>query len=174
MSFPAGSLNSIELFTGAGGLALGVARAGFRHVALVELNKTAVRSLNENRLRVMEMRDWPEDVAPINVDDFDFSPYARNVELIAAGAPCQPFSLGGKHQGDVDHRNLFPAVFKAVREVVPKAVIVENVKGLLRKSFSEYLQYIELQLAHPDVVLQEGEEWRSHKARLEGIATGCR
>jgi DNA (cytosine-5)-methyltransferase 1 len=164
---PPSQLTSIELFTGAGGLALGVARAGFKHLALVELNRNAVASINGNRSRVAEMRDWPEDVAPTDVTGFDFRPYAGGVNLLAAGAPCQPFSLGGKHRGDTDPRNLFPAVFKAVRELGPEAVIVENVKGLLRTSFREYFEYIKLQLTYPHLTLADGEDWREHRDRLE-------
>lgn len=162
-------LASIELFTGAGGLALGVAKAGFAHTALIELNRNAVASLNENRSRVPEMADWPHGIQPTDVHDFDFAPFRDRVALIAAGAPCQPFSLGGKHQGDEDKRNLFPAVFEAVRVVRPEAVVIENVKGLLRTTFKEYFDYITLRLGLPDVVPYADEDWRTHRDRLEEL-----
>jgi DNA (cytosine-5)-methyltransferase 1 len=161
---------SLELFTGAGGLALGVAKAGFKHLALVELNRNAVASLNANRRNVAEMSCWPENLVPTNVNDFDFRPYRDQVTLLAAGAPCQPFSLGGKHRGDTDERNLFPAVFRAVKVLRPQAVIIENVKGLLRRSFREYFEYIKLHLAFPTLEPQEDEDWRDHKSRLESVA----
>lgn len=162
-------LTSIELFTGAGGLALGVARAGFHHVALVELNPDAVDSLNENRKRIREMNGWPKEITPTNVRDVQFKQYKGAVTLIAAGAPCQPFSLGGKHRGHRDERNLFPDVFKATREVRPEAVIVENVRGLLRQSFREYFDYIKLHLSYPALPPDEEEDWRSHRDRLREI-----
>src|SRR5687768_14772968 len=108
---------SIELFTGAGGLALGVARAGFEHSAVVEWNHDACESLRRNADRVSEMKGWP--IFEGDVSDFDFRSHAGRTRLLAAGAPCQPFSLGGKHKGDGDARNMFPQVFRAVREAAP-------------------------------------------------------
>jgi DNA (cytosine-5)-methyltransferase 1 len=159
-------LTSIELFTGAGGLALGVAKAGFKHKAVVELNPHACASLNANRSRVALMSDWPT-VEPQNVRDFNFSEYSGAVSLIAAGAPCQPFSLGGKHRGHADERNLFPEVFRATREVLPPAVLIENVKGLLRSSFRPYFEYIKLALSLPELEPLAEEDWSDHEIRLK-------
>jgi DNA (cytosine-5)-methyltransferase 1 len=155
----------IELFTGAGGLALGVARAGFEHVALVEWDHDACETLRANMGRVEDMKHW--QLFEGDVRDFDFRPYADRVTLLAAGAPCQPFSLGGKHKGASDHRNMFPEVFRAVRELRPQAVLLENVKGLLREAFAPYLEYILLQLSKPDLPPKPREDWRSHKLRLQ-------
>ncbi len=148
---------SLELFCGAGGLALGVEVAGFEHLALVEFNKHACATIRRNR-------DWP--LFEMDVRGFDFRPYADRVDLLAAGAPCQPFSLGGRHRGDEDGRNMFPEVFKAIRATRPKAVIVENVKGLSRESFRPYLEYIQWQLRLPFVAPRKEEDWQDHKARL--------
>ena len=156
---------SIELFTGAGGLALGVARAGFDHAAVIEWNRAACDSLRRNAMRVSEMADWP--VFEGDVRNFDFRPYESQVRLIAAGAPCQPFSLGGKHRGDADERNMFPQVFRAVREIRPEIVIVENVKGLLRESFRPYFDYIIRQLRAPLLTCPRDSDWREHDALLE-------
>lgn len=164
MPFPATA--SIELFTGAGGLALGVARAGFNHLALVEWNKDACASLEANASRLAEMADWPRPIEPTDVRKYDFRAFADRATLIAAGAPCQPFSLGGKHRGHQDQRNLFPEVFRAVREVRPEAIVVENVKGLLRSTFADYFKYIELQLTLPELTPRTGEDWREHRKRL--------
>lgn len=150
-------MKSLELFCGAGGLALGLDAAGFDHVALVEFNKHAVETIRHNR-------DWP--LFETDVRDFDFKPYAESIDLLAAGAPCQPFSLGGRHRGDEDGRNMFPEVLKAVRAVRPKAVLVENVKGLTRESFRPYLEYIVWQLRLPFVGPRPGELWEEHRARL--------
>lgn len=163
-------MNSIELFTGAGGLALGVAKSGYHHLLLVERNKHAVSSLNSNRSSVEAMANWPL-VEPKDVADVTFSEYLGSVDLLAAGAPCQPFSLGGKHKGHADDRNLFPDVFRAIREMRPRAILVENVKGLLRSGFDEYFRYILAQARTPSLAPVEGEDWRVHADRLESWAS---
>jgi DNA (cytosine-5)-methyltransferase 1 len=150
-------MKSLELFCGAGGLALGLDDAGFEHVALVEFNKHACATIRRNR-------DWP--LLEMDVRQFDFEHCAENIDLLAAGAPCQPFSLGGRHRGDEDGRNMFPEVLRAIRGLRPKAVLVENVKGLTRESFRPYLEYIEWQLRAPFVAPKRGELWQDHKARL--------
>jgi DNA (cytosine-5)-methyltransferase 1 len=155
---------SLELFTGAGGLALGVAEAGFRHLAVVEYNRDACASLRENANRISAMSGW--NVHEGDARKFPFAEYADEVDLIAAGAPCQPFSLGGKHRGQADDRNLFPVVFDAVRRIRPRAVVIENVKGLLRTTFADYLEYIELQLRFPHNAPAPNEDWRDHMTRL--------
>ncbi len=157
-------LTSVELFTGAGGLALGVASVGFSHRAVVEWNPEACDSLRENARRLDSMRTWP--IHQGDVRDFDFSPYRDTIDLLAAGAPCQPFSLGGKHRGDADTRNLFPEVFRAVDEIQPRAVVIENVKGLLRTGFRDYFNYILLQLAFPDCRPKHEANWRGPFDRL--------
>lgn len=160
-------LTSFELFTGAGGLALGVAKSGFEHLGVCEWNRDACRSLRANGERIETMAGWP--VFEGDVRDVDFTPWADRVTLLAAGAPCQPFSLGGKHLGDTDHRNMFPEVFRAVRELRPKMVLVENVKGLLRTAFRPYFDYILLQLALPEVLAGTNEDWRDHSSRLRKL-----
>ncbi len=159
-------LRSIELFTGTGGLALGIARAGFVHDLLVDIDRHAVATLKDNRRRVREMENWNvlwEDVAWL-----DYEPHAGLVDLLAAGAPCQPFSLGGKHAGDQDSRNMFPQVLRAVRELRPRAILIENVRGLIRPSFRPYFDYVLRQLELPERVIREGEGWHTHGARLAG------
>ena len=157
-------LRSIELFTGTGGLALGIARAGFTHELLVDIDRHAVATLAENRRRVEEIRDWRvlcEDVSRLN-----YLPHADRIDLLAAGAPCQPFSLGGKHRGSNDARNMFPEVLRAVRELRPRAILIENVRGLIRPSFRPYFDYILRQLQLPELVALDHEVWTSHDARL--------
>ena len=168
--FHDGRYSAIELFAGAGGLALGTAKAGFRHAAVIEWDSNACASLRHNATRIAPMAEWP--IHEIDARRFDYSTIGDQISLIAAGAPCQPFSLGGKHRGDRDDRNLFPEVFRAVRELLPEAVVIENVKGLLRKSFSPYFEYILLQLRYPHVIPSAGESWQDHKMRLEKLATG--
>jgi DNA (cytosine-5)-methyltransferase 1 len=160
---------SIELFAGGGGLALGVHEAGFQHLLVNELDRRACETLRENVAEDFEAQSsdgrWPllaGDVAAI-----DWSPFAGRVDLLAGGAPCQPFSLGGRHRGEQDKRNLFPEVFRAMREVRPRAFLLENVRGLLRQSFRPYFDYILDQLRQPYLSPKRGESWERHKARLE-------
>lgn len=161
---PDAQLTCIELFAGAGGLAIGVAQAGFKHLAIVEWDRAACRTLRANASRHSYTKHWP--VSEIDVRDFDFRPYAGKVTLLAAGAPCQPFSLGGKHRGDEDPRNMFPEVVRAVRELQPEAFLLENVRGLTRDSFKPYFDYIKAQLRTPDAIKRPTETWRDHFARL--------
>ena len=159
-------MNALELFAGAGGLALGVSRAGFAHSAVVEWDKAACDSMRENKSLGREhFSDWP--IIEADVRDLHFSDFGQDIDLLAGGVPCQPWSLGGKHAGQNDARNLFPEMMRAVRETQPKAVLVENVKGLLRESFATYFEYITLGLSYPDVEPKQGEDWPRHLKRLE-------
>lgn len=158
-------MRSIELFTGAGGLALGTHRAGFHHLAVIERDHDSCDTLQLNRVRRHETCiDWL--IHEADVTTFDYTPYDRPIDVLAGGPPCQPFSLGGKHAGDTDKRNMFPAVFRAVRELRPRAFLFENVKGLTRESFQPYFEYIIEQLAFPYVTQLPGESWHRHKGRL--------
>jgi DNA (cytosine-5)-methyltransferase 1 len=164
-------MNCVELFTGAGGLALGVGRAGFKHAAVVEKDNDSCKTLLLNQKRgVAEFADWP--IHHQDVRDFDFKQIGPHIHLVAGGPPCQPFSLGGKHRGHRDERNLFPEAVRAVRELQPEAFLFENVKGLLRDSFATYFSYIVLQLKHPSLKSGSGEGWEDHLARLEKHETG--
>jgi DNA (cytosine-5)-methyltransferase 1 len=164
-------MNCVELFTGAGGLALGVSRAGFRHAAVVERDGDSCKTLLLNQRRgLADFADWP--IHHQDVRDFDFGRIRKHIHLVAGGPPCQPFSLGGKHRGYRDERNLFPEAVRAVRELQPEAFLFENVKGLLRDSFSKYFSYILLQLKHPLTQARSDESWEDHLARLEKHETG--
>jgi DNA (cytosine-5)-methyltransferase 1 len=162
-------LQSLELFTGAGGLAVGAHLAGFGHLALAEWDHRACETLRTNVAYDHDQEPvkgrWP--LREGDVKDVDWKPYAGQVDLLAAGAPCQPFSLGGVHRGDEDKRNLFPEVFRALREARPRAFLLENVRGLTRPTFAPYFTYILDQLASPFRVPRDDEDWRDHKARLE-------
>jgi len=159
-------MKSIELFSGTGGLALGLQQAGFDHVALFEWDKDSCENIKYNIASgYSDVRDWSvfqTDVRTVNYDN-----YTGKIQLVAGGPPCQPFSLGGKHQAYNDKRDMFPEAVRAVRETQPQAFIFENVKGLLRKSFSSYFEYILLQLQHPEVVKKETMTWEDHLALLE-------
>jgi len=164
-------MKSIELFAGAGGLALGVARAGFEHEVVLEWDRNACDTLRRNKSRSVDhVSSW--QIVEGDVKNYDFRQHAGNTEFIAGGPPCQPFSLGGKHLGQRDERNMFPHAIRAVREIAPKGFILENVKGLLRQGFSNYYSYIIHQLKFPEVTPCGDEDWIDHLARLEKLATG--
>jgi len=154
-------LNSLELFSGAGGLAKGIEIAGANHTAFVEWNSDACKTLRYNYS--------PEIVYETDVRHFDFQRFS-GVDLIAGGPPCQPFSVGGKAKGFDDERDMFPYAISAIRQLTPKAFIFENVKGLLRKSFAAYFNYIILQLTYPEVT-KETDDWKEHLSELEKIHT---
>lgn len=163
-------MQSVELFTGAGGLALGISRAGFKHLAVVERDEDSCETIRENQRRKMEdVQHWP--LFNSDVQHFNFDSIPESIALLAAGVPCQPFSIGGKHKGHADERNLFPQTIEAIRRVKPLAVVVENVRGLLRPSFSKYFGYIELMLTYPDIGRRQNEKWLDHLCRLERYHT---
>lgn len=158
-------MKTIELFAGAGGLALGTANAGFHHEAVLEWDHDACDTIRENQRRgVAPVVNWP--LHEVDVRKFDFR-MLEGIDLIAGGPPCQPFSIGGKHRGPNDKRNLFPEVVRAVRETLPKAILIENVRGLLRPAFAKFFEYVFLQLSFPEVLQRPDEDWRTHLARLE-------
>jgi len=103
------------------------------------------------------------------VKDFEYSAIKGEVDLLAGGPPCQPFSIGGKHKAHEDRRDMFPQVVRAVREPRPRAIMVENVKGLTRKTFANYFSYIVLQLSHPERIGRStARGWRSITRRAVG------
>jgi DNA (cytosine-5)-methyltransferase 1 len=164
-------MKSIELFTGAGGLALGLAGAGFQHLAVVERDEHSCATLRENQRRgVRDMSSWK--ISEREIQKFDFTGIPEDIELLAAGVPCQPFSIGGKHRGHEDERNMFPETVEAVRKLKPKAVLIENVRGLKRPSFAKYFGYIQLMVAYPEVRRKPKEDWTNHLSRLERYHTG--
>jgi DNA (cytosine-5)-methyltransferase 1 len=159
-------MTSVELFAGVGGLALGVSNAGFQHKAVVEWDADACATIRENQRRnIKPLSEWPLHEGDVRA--FDFGSLGEGVDLLAAGVPCQPWSLGGKHRGFQDERNLFPDTIAAIRTLKPKAVLIENVKGLLRQSFSKYFEYIKLMVRHPEVIRNPKESWMNHLSRLE-------
>ena len=159
-------MKSIELFAGAGGLGMGVSLAGFRPVEVVEWDTYCCDTLRENRDRGMELiSDWP--LTQGDVRDVDFSRHEGQVQLVTGGPPCQPFSIGGKHRAYNDARDMFPQAVRALREAKPKAFIFENVKGLTRQTFRNYVEYIRLQMIYPEVTIRASESWGDHLARLE-------
>jgi DNA (cytosine-5)-methyltransferase 1 len=131
-------LTVLELCAGAGGQALGFEQAGFDHVGLVELDSHACATLRHNRPQ------W--NVIEQDLNKFDASAFAGKLDVIAAGLPCPPFSKAGKQLGELDERNLFPAALEIIKTVQPRAVVIENVRGILDAVFEDYRKFIEVQL----------------------------
>jgi DNA (cytosine-5)-methyltransferase 1 len=151
-------MKSIELFSGAGGMALGLDQAGFESVALYEWNARACQALTHNR------PTW--NIHHCDVREIDFK-MCGNIDLVAGGPPCQPFSMGGKARGYDDHRDMFPQAVRAVRELQPSAFMFENVKGLMRSSFSNYVEFIRLQLTYPEFPVSVNVSWETNLNRLQ-------
>lgn len=132
-----GSLRSLEICAGAGGQALGLEMAGFEHAALIEIDEHACATLRLNRPQ------WT--VVHQDIRDFRAHQY-RGVDLLAGGVPCPPFSKAGFQLGQDDERDLFPEALRLVEECMPRAVMLENVRGLLDPQFEDYRAQINLRL----------------------------
>ncbi|HUB41472.1 MAG TPA: DNA cytosine methyltransferase [Streptosporangiaceae bacterium] len=123
-------LTVVEICAGAGGQALGLEQAGFSHAAAVEIDTDACETLRRNR-----GADWKiieADVAGIDGHGF------ADVDLFAGGVPCPPFSIAGRQLGDADERDLFPEALRLIAEIRPRAVLLENVRGLASARFDTY------------------------------------
>lgn len=162
---------SVELFAGGGGLAIGTELAGFHHLVVSELDGRACQTLRRNRgegldlfHQAAESAVWP--VIEGDCHQVDWTPWRGQVDLLAGGPPCQPFSLGGVHRGDSDPRNLFPEAARALAEMHPRAFCFENVRGLARPSFRPYLEYIVARLEYPHLRPRDDEFWEDHLRRL--------
>lgn len=177
---PALSGTSVELFSGAGGLALGLREAGFHHLLLNEFNNRACDSLRANAELLHTVGEAGVSaygttnkskgptipLVPTDIEKVDFSGLCGKVDVLAGGPPCQPFSLAGKALGDQDARNGFPWLFRAMREIRPRAILFESVPGLLRASFKPYFEYILRELGAPFVRRRKSEAWYEHDIRL--------
>lgn len=128
---------TLELCAGGGGQALGLELAGIEHVALVELDRSSCETLRSNR------PSWK--VINCDLKTFDGSEFA-GADIVSAGLPCPPFSVAGKQLGEHDERNLFPAMIGIVDRVRPKAVMIENVRGILGAVFEDYRKDVAEQL----------------------------
>lgn len=151
------NLTSIEVCAGAGGQALGLERAGFEHLACVEFDPHACNTLRLNR------PNWRVDEADLNSWTWDGS---SPVDLLAGGVPCPPFSAAGNQLGPEDERDLFPAFLRLVGEIKPRAVMIENVRGLLSPRFDDYRKFILDTLSELGYV----GEWKLFQAADFGVA----
>src|SRR5262249_16683300 len=138
---------SLEMCAGAGGQAIGLERAGFSHEGLIEIDKHACETLRMNRPQ------W--QVHQADLQTFDGRPF-NGIEPIAGGLACPPFSVAGKQLGKKDERNLFPTAIRLVDEIRPRAVMIENVRGILSTPFESYRRYIRAQMTK----LGYDSEWK--------------
>ena len=150
-------LRCVEICAGAGGQALGLEQAGFEPAALVENDRSCCDTLRLNR------PGW--NVIEADVREFDINGY-QNIDLIAGGVPCPPFSKAGRQLGKSDERDLFPEALRLVDECRPRAVMLENVRGFLDARFEDY----RCDLKHQLVKLGYIVDWRLLNASDFGVS----
>jgi len=179
-------VKSIELFSGCGVFALGLAQAGFNHESMIEWNSAAVRTAKHNVDRGIDrIGHWK--IVEADVRNLNWRTFPRDIDLLAGGPPCQPFSIGGKSRGEHDDRDMWPYAIAAVEAIRPKAFLFENVRGLTRPAFAAYLDNIVARLKggdreEPGAQLYEiavlrlnaadfGSAQKRHRVIISGIRT---
>lgn len=164
-------VRSVELFAGGGGLALGCHLAGFKPAKVAEWDRWACDTMRENQLVGYPLVDgW--SVSEGDVRDVEWSGLT-DIDLVSGGPPCQPFSMGGKARAADDRRDMFPATAEVIRQLQPRAFIVENVRGLTRPAFANYFAYIQARLRFPELAARPDEAWGDHYARLQSEQTSA-
>lgn len=160
----ASGLSVVEICAGAGGQSLGLHRAGFHHRLAVELDKSAASTLQHNLLR---LSGGEPDVRVGDVaDESVWKPGAfQGIDLFAGGVPCPPFSIAGKQLGSADERDLFAWAVEQVAVIRPRALLLENVRGLSAPRFSAYRQAVADRLSE----LGYWSEWRLLHANDFGV-----
>ena len=116
-------MNCVEICAGIGGMTIGLQRAGFEHMALIENDSKCIETLKNNGFK---------NIVHADVKTVDFTNF-RGVGLVAGGVPCQPFSVGGKSRGETDERNLWPEAIRAIRECRPECFLFENSNAMATK-----------------------------------------
>jgi DNA (cytosine-5)-methyltransferase 1 len=152
-----GEPSCVEICAGAGGQALGLEQAGFAHAAAVEIDADACETLRRNRgsrWKIIEA-----DVAEVDGTEF------RGVDLLAGGVPCPPFSVAGRQLGAADERDLFPEALRLAAEIAPRAVMLENVRGLAASRFDGYREQVVARLAELGYLTW----WRLVQASEHGV-----
>lgn len=159
------NFRSVELFAGAAGLGLGLAKSGFHHEIVIENDSDACETIRLNQRNGYPLvQGW--EIKEANIEDCDLSEIKGEVDLVAGGPPCQGFSIGGKHKGHSDNRNLWPWAIKSVADLKPKAFVFENVPNLA-SSHKAYLDYLQKALSLP--TLARPEEWVEDTEALSKI-----
>lgn len=150
-------LRALELCAGAGGQSIGLEHAGFSHVGLFENDPHACQTLRLNRPQ------WPVHEHDL-FKEFDFAQF-HGIDLLAGGLPCPPFSIAGKQLGEKDERNLFTRGVEIAEIVQPRALMFENVRGMLAPAFDDYRSRIELRLRRQNYQVW----WKQLKASDFGV-----
>lgn len=152
-------LTVVEICAGAGGQALGLELAGFEHRLAVELDENAAATLKANR-------DWDIKVGDV-ADEGTWNPneYREDLSLLAGGVPCPPFSIAGKQLGTSDERDLFAWSIELAGRMQPRALLLENVRGLSMPRFSGYRQHVKDRLAE----FGYWSDWKLLEARDFGV-----
>lgn len=164
-------MRSVELFAGAGGLALGCELAGFESQLVVEWDRWACDTMRQNKAHGYPLvSGWNVHEGDVRAVDWSHL-VGTDIDLVAGGPPCQPFSMGGKHGAYDDARDMFPAATEVIRTLRPRAFLLENVKGLTRSAFTNYFSYIQFRLSMPEVTRRDDELWTEHLARLQAEHT---
>lgn len=132
-------MNVIDLFSGPGGLSLGLRRSGLNVIANVELNRNAMETYAAHDSNAIHFN---EDVRGISFDQF-----RGKVDVVVGGPPCQPFSIGGLRKGKTDERDMIPEFIRCLKEVQPEAFLMENVPGLIYKKSRPYFDWVLAQLS---------------------------
>lgn len=161
---------SLEICAGAGGQALGLEMAGFSHVLLLEYENEYCSAIKRNRPQ------W--NVVCGDVRKFSGKEFRGKIDLLSGGVPCPPFSIAGKQLGENDERDLFPEMLRLVNEIAPRAVMIENVRGLLDPKFKEYRETIlnRLQLSgyNTHIKLLQASDYGVSQLRPRVVIIGVR
>ncbi|MBB4190018.1 DNA (cytosine-5)-methyltransferase 1 [Rhizobium aethiopicum] len=170
-ALPRPHLTVVELCAGAGGFSIGLERAGYHPIALVEFDKDAAATLRQNR------PFWP--VVEADMRTVDFSQYrSPNVDLLVGGLPCQPYSIEGLGLGKDDPRDLLPEGARAVDEIRPAAFVFENVAGLLHARHADHLGAFMKKLRKSGYAIQiirmEAEDYGVPQERTRILIVGMR
>ncbi|KAB2371553.1 DNA cytosine methyltransferase [Actinomadura montaniterrae] len=163
-------LEVVEICAGAGGQSLGLGRAGFHHRLAVELDANAAKTLRHNLIRVFGYDEKEADDAVRVGDVADPSVWDPDehvgIDLLAGGVPCPPFSIAGKQLGANDERDLFAWAVELCGRMKPKALLLENVRGLSANRFTAYRQHVLDRLQEHGYIA----EWRLLHANEFGVS----
>jgi DNA (cytosine-5)-methyltransferase 1 len=150
----------VEICAGAGGQSLGLELAGFEHDLSVELDPNAAATLRHNRPH------WKVAVGDVASPDVWSPDDYAGVDLLAGGVPCPPFTIAGKQLGATDERDLFAWAVELCGTVQPRALMLENVRGLSLPRFAAYRQHVLDRLAE----FEYAADWRLLHASDYGVS----
>jgi DNA (cytosine-5)-methyltransferase 1 len=155
------ALTVVDLFCGAGGLSTGFRKAGFRTVLGIDKDKRAIETFIVNH---PESKAIQEDMTKINGTDILKATELNEIDVIVGGPPCQGFSMAGKRRPNDPRNSLFREYLRLVRELKPKAFVMENVKGLLSMKNNKNEKVI-------DIILEEFRKLEEYNVQLHRVNT---